>query len=202
MIARHLIWIFLSYLLGSLPVGLLLARTKGRDPRKIGSGNIGATNVMRTAGRTIGLITLLGDALKGFLPVWLAIWFGLPEVVVAVIGFTAFLGHLFPLYLRFKGGKGIATALGIFVAFNYVAVLIELLVFAGLLWKWRYVSLGSVVCAALMPFILLALRTPAPYVIVAAVIALLAIAKHRANIKRLMAGTENRMGGKESRSPG
>jgi len=201
MIARHLIWIFFSYLLGSLPVGLLLARTKGRDPRKIGSGNIGATNVMRTAGRTIGLITLLGDALKGFLPVWLAIWFGLPEVVVAVIGFTAFLGHLFPLYLRFKGGKGIATALGIFVAFNYVAVLVELLVFAGLLWKWRYVSLGSVICAALMPFILLALRTPAPYVIVAAIIALLAIAKHRANIKRLMAGTESRVGGKGSKSP-
>jgi acyl phosphate:glycerol-3-phosphate acyltransferase len=195
---QYLTWIIASYLLGSLPVGLLLARMKGRDPRKIGSGNIGATNVMRTAGKTIGIITLLGDALKGFLPVWLAIWLRLPTVVVAVVGFAAFLGHLFPLYLRFKGGKGIATALGVFLAFNYVAVLIELLLFAGLLWKWRYVSLGSVACVALMPFLLLALKPPLPYTILAAVMAVLAIAKHKENIKRLMAGTENKMGGSRS----
>ena len=195
MTAQYFIWILASYLLGSLPVGVLLARIKGRDPRKTGSGNIGATNVMRTAGKTMGIITLLGDALKGFLPVWLAMWLHLPEVLVALVGFAAFLGHLFPLYLRFRGGKGIATALGVFLAFSYVAVLIELVIFAGLLWKWRYVSLGSLLCAALMPFLLLALGSPVPYVTLAAVIAVLAIAKHKENIKRLLAGTENKMGG-------
>ena len=158
------VWIVLSYLLGSLPVGLLLARLKGRDPRRVGSGNIGATNVMRAAGKTLGIITLLGDALKGFLPVWLALHFGQPETVVAAIGFAVFAGHLFPLYLGFKGGKGIATALGVFLAFSYLAVLIDMVVFAAILFKWRYVSLGSLVCSALMPFILLALNTPPTYI--------------------------------------
>jgi acyl phosphate:glycerol-3-phosphate acyltransferase len=198
MITLALVWIMLSYLLGSLPVGLILAKTKGSDPRRIGSGNIGATNVMRAAGKAVGIATLVGDALKGFLPVWLAGRFGLPEVLVAGVGLAAFLGHLFPLYLRFKGGKGIATALGIFLAFSYWAVLIDVVVFVGMLWKWRYVSLGSLVCALLMPFILLALKVPTPYVILAAVIAVLAFVKHRANIGRLLAGTESRMGGRRS----
>jgi acyl phosphate:glycerol-3-phosphate acyltransferase len=197
-----LVWILLSYLLGSLPVGLLLARAKGRDPRTVGSGNIGATNVMRAAGKTVGIITLLGDSLKGFLPVWLAIRFGLPELTVAAAGFAAFLGHLYPLYLRFKGGKGIATALGVFLAFNYVAVLIDLLIFAILLFKWRYVSLGSLVGAVLMPFILLLLETTAPtpyaYVLLCAIMVVPILIKHRGNIRRLLAGTENRMGGRRS----
>jgi acyl phosphate:glycerol-3-phosphate acyltransferase len=201
-----LVWVLLSYLLGSLPIGILLARVKGRDPRTIGSGNIGATNVMRAAGKTMGIITLLGDALKGFLPVWLAMRFGLPEITVAAAGFAAFLGHLFPVYLRFKGGKGVATALGIFLAFNYVAVLIDFVVFAALLWRWRYVSLGSLVCTILMPFILLVLKTPAPtpvaYVVLCAVMVIPIFIKHRANIKRLLAGTENRVGGRSKRSEG
>jgi glycerol-3-phosphate acyltransferase PlsY len=200
MTVQHLIWIIFSYLLGSLPVGVLLAHMKGRDPRTVGSGNIGATNVMRAAGKTAGIITLVGDALKGFLPVWLAMRFGFPETVVSAAGLAAFLGHLFPLYLRFHGGKGIATALGILLALNYLAVLIELLVFAGILWRWRYVSLASVVCAALAPFFLFAFRSPEPCVILAAVIALLAIIRHRENIKRLLAGTENRLGEKEKGS--
>jgi acyl phosphate:glycerol-3-phosphate acyltransferase len=198
------VWVLLSYLLGSLPVGLLLARVRGRDPRTIGSGNIGATNVMRAAGKTLGIITLLGDSLKGFLPTWLAIRFGLPDMVVAAAGFAAFLGHLFPLYLRFKGGKGIATALGIFLAFNYVAVLIDFVVFALLLLKWRYVSLGSLVGAALMPFILLFLKTPvpapAPYIALCVIMAVLTFIKHKDNIRRLLEGSENRMGGGRSAS--
>jgi acyl phosphate:glycerol-3-phosphate acyltransferase len=198
------VWVLLSSLLGSLPVGLLLARVKGRDPRTIGSGNIGATNVMRAAGKTLGIITLFGDSLKGFLPTWLAIRFGLPDMAVAAAGFAAFLGHLFPLYLRFKGGKGIATALGIFLAFNYVAVLIDFVVFALLLLKWRYVSLGSLVGAALMPFILLFLKTPAPtpapYIALCVVTAVLTFIKHKDNIRRLFAGRENRIGGRRSAS--
>jgi acyl phosphate:glycerol-3-phosphate acyltransferase len=196
------IWILLSYLLGSLPVGVLLAKLRGRDPRTIGSGNIGATNVMRAAGKTAGIVTLLGDALKGFVPVWLAIRFGFPESVVAAAGFAAFLGHLFPLYLRFKGGKGVATALGIFLAFNYLAVLIDIVIFVGLLLRWRYVSLGSLVCAVLIPLILLILKTPAPtptpYIILCAIMIIPIFIKHKENIRRLLAGTENRIGRKNS----
>jgi glycerol-3-phosphate acyltransferase PlsY len=188
-----LAWIICSYLLGSLPVGLLLARLKGQDPRKVGSGNIGATNVMRAAGKTLGIVTLLGDALKGFLPTWLAIRFGQPETVVAAVGFAAFAGHLFPVYLKFRGGKGIATALGIFLAFNYPAVLIDMVIFAAILLKWRYVSLGSLVCSALMPIILVLLKAPAVYPVLCVCMAILIFVKHRENIRRLTAGTENKV---------
>ncbi len=194
MIPLSLAWILLSYLLGSLPVGLLLAMAKGRDPRKIGSGNIGATNVMRAAGKTLGIITLLGDALKGFLPVSLALYFRLPVQIVAAAGFAAFLGHIFPVYLRFRGGKGIATALGVFLALSYPAVLIDLVVFAALLFAWRYVSLGSLVSSGLLPFILLALGAPLSYVLLSACVAILVFWKHRENIKRLIAGKENKIG--------
>jgi glycerol-3-phosphate acyltransferase PlsY len=188
------VWIFLSYLLGSLPVGVLLAKLKGRDPRTVGSGNIGATNVMRAAGKSIGILTLLGDILKGFIPVWLAMRFGLSEVGIAAVGLAVFAGHLFPLYLKFKGGKGIATALGVFLAFNYLAVLINVVIFVAILLKWRYVSLGSLVCAALMPVILVVLNAPAPYVILCIAIAVLVFYKHRENIARLRAGRENKIG--------
>jgi glycerol-3-phosphate acyltransferase PlsY len=187
------IWILLSYLLGSIPVGLLLAKARGRDPRRVGSGNIGATNVMRTAGKTVGVVTLLGDALKGFLPAWLAIGFGFPEQVAAGAACAAFLGHVFPLYLRFKGGKGIATALGVFLAFNYVAVCVDVVVFAIILFRWRYVSLASLVCSALMPIILVVLGSPWSNCLLAVFIALVVVAKHRDNIRRLMAGKENRI---------
>jgi glycerol-3-phosphate acyltransferase PlsY len=192
---QPIIWILLSYLLGSIPVGLLLARIKGKDPRTGGSGNIGATNVIRTAGKTIGIATLIGDALKGFLPVWLAIHFGFSEAIVAAIAFASFLGHLFPLYLKFKGGKGVATALGIFLGINYVAVLIDLALFIGIILAWRYVSLGSMAAAVLMPIILFFFHAPVSYIIVAACIAIFACAKHKDNIRRLWSGNENRIGG-------
>ena len=199
-VVLSIVWIILAYLLGSLPVGVLLARIKGQDPRKAGSGNIGATNVMRTAGKTLGAVTLIGDALKGFLPVWFAMRFGLPTPMVAAIGLAAFLGHLFPIYLGFKGGKGIATALGIFLAFSPFAVLIDIAVFAVVLEVWRYVSLGSLVAAVLMPlllFLFLLLGEPLSYayVAVAFIMAVFAFVKHAPNIKRLRAGTEHKIGG-------
>lgn len=191
-VALSIVWTILAYLLGSVPVGLLLARLKGKDPRGVGSGNIGATNVMRAAGKTMGVVTLVGDVLKGFLPTWLA---GLLGLAVPVVGLAAFLGHLFPVYLRFKGGKGSATALGVLLAFSPLAALIDIIVFAFILVRWRYVSLGSLVCAALMPALLLVLGAPGLYVIPSAVMAVLIFIKHRANISRLVAGRENRIGG-------
>jgi glycerol-3-phosphate acyltransferase PlsY len=197
--ALSVVWIILAYLLGSLPVGILLARLKGQDPRKVGSGNIGATNVMRAAGKAIGAVTLIGDALKGFLPVSLAIWFGLPGPVVAAIGLAAFVGHLFPVYLGFKGGKGVATAVGVFLAFNPFAVLIDIAVFALVLDRWRYVSLGSLVGTAFMPLLLLAFRAlafrvPLSYVALSVVMAVLIFVKHKANLSRLRAGKEHKVG--------
>jgi len=187
-----LVYIIAAYLLGSIPVGLVLARLKGRDPRTVGSGNIGATNVMRTAGKTLGIITLLGDILKGLIPTGLAILYGLSPVFVVAIGLAAFLGHLFPVYLRFKGGKGVATALGVFLALEPVAIPILLVVFIAVLLAWRYVSLGSLVGTALMPVLLLLFRAPLEYVVGSLIVGVLIYWKHRENIRRIMSGTESR----------
>ena len=187
-----LVYIIAAYLLGSIPVGLVLARLKGQDPRKVGSGNIGATNVMRAAGKTLGIITLLGDILKGLIPTGLAILYGLSPVFVVAIGLAAFLGHLFPVYLRFKGGKGVATALGVFLALEPVAIPILLVVFIAVLLLWRYVSLGSLVGTALMPVLLLLFGAPAEYVLGSLIVGVFIYWKHRENIRRIMAGTESR----------
>jgi glycerol-3-phosphate acyltransferase PlsY len=187
------VWVILSYLLGSIPVGLLLSKGKGRDPRKIGSGNIGATNVMRAAGKTLGIVTLFCDVLKGFIPTSLAIYCGLPTGVVAAAGLAAFAGHLFPLYLKFKGGKGVATALGVFLAMKPLAVLIVFIVFLASLFIWGYVSLGSLAAAALIPLVLLAVNAPPGFVLVAAIMAVFIFVKHKGNIRRLLAGEEHRI---------
>jgi len=189
------VWIVLAYLLGSLPVGLLLSRLKGQDPRKVGSGNIGATNVMRASGKAVGILTLLGDILKGFLPTWLAMRAWPAEPLIAAVALAVFVGHLFPVYLAFRGGKGVATALGVFIALSPLAVLLDIAVFAAVLFMWRYVSLGSLVAAALMPVLLLAFRLPSPYVLLCLAMAILIFVKHGKNIGRLATGTENRMGG-------
>ena len=188
------ILIVFAYLLGSVPVGVLLARMKGADPRKVGSGNIGATNVMRAAGKTTGALTLAGDILKGLLPVVVAFVLGEPAMVVAAVGLAAFLGHLFPLFLKFKGGKGVATALGVYLALDPFAVVITVIVFVLVLLKWRFVSLGSLVGVAAMPLLLYLLNAPDYYIYLALVIAALIFIKHKDNIRRLLAGTENKIG--------
>jgi glycerol-3-phosphate acyltransferase PlsY len=191
--SSYIIIVF-AYLLGSVPVGVLLARMKGADPRKVGSGNIGATNVMRAAGKTTGALTLAGDILKGLLPVVVAFVLGEPAMVVAAVGLAAFLGHLFPLFLKFKGGKGVATALGVYLALDPFAVVITVIVFVLVLLKWRFVSLGSLVGVAAMPLLLYLLNAPDYYIYLALVIGTLIFIKHKDNIRRLFAGTENKIG--------
>ena len=188
------ILIVFAYLLGSVPVGVLLARIKGTDPRKVGSGNIGATNVMRAAGKVTGALTLAGDILKGLLPVAVAFIMEEPVIVVAAAGLAAFLGHLFPLFLKFKGGKGVATALGVYLALDPFAVVITVIVFVLVLLKWRFVSLGSLVGVAAMPLLLYLLNAPDYYIYLALVIGALIFIKHKDNIRRLLAGTENKIG--------
>jgi acyl phosphate:glycerol-3-phosphate acyltransferase len=188
-----------AYLLGSIPFGLLLAKLfGGGDVRKAGSGNIGATNVARVVGPLAGILTLVFDTAKGAAAVWLAGRFTNESATwMMIAGFVVLLGHCFPVWLKFKGGKGVATALGVFLALCPLAAVSALLLFVICVAYWRYVSLGSVAAAAAMPLLIYFLWAPhhAPPIIIdvgTLAIALLVIYKHDGNLQRLVEGTEPR----------
>jgi glycerol-3-phosphate acyltransferase PlsY len=183
-----------GYLLGSVPTGLLLAKFFSKvDPRKTGSKNIGATNIFRTAGKGLGILTLVGDVLKGMIPIGIAIQLGISDLWLAAVGLSTFLGHIFPIFLGFRGGKGVATALGVYLVISPIAVLIEFLLFAGLVWRWRYISLGSICCATTIPILIAFFRSDSQaYFILSVIIAALILYRHQENIVRLLQGTENK----------
>jgi len=187
-----------AYLLGSIPFGVMIGRFFGHvDVSKVGSGNIGAANVAREAGVKWGLLTLVLDALKGFMPVALAYHSIGPavdptEVLVGIVGTAALLGHQFPIYNRFKGGKGIATGLGVFLALSPMACLLSGTVFVVMVILWGYISLGSILAALVLPLWLLVLGHPKQLVLLSLVIALLITFLHRGNIQRLLQGNERR----------
>jgi len=208
-VSTPILWlmILIGYLLGSIPFGYLLVRLRsGRDVRAIGSGNIGATNVARAAGWSTGVATLILDLAKGAFAVWLAGDFSDGNIrIMMFTGLAAILGHIFPVWLKFRGGKGVATALGVFLMISWLAVAAAVAVFAIVVLFWRYVSLASVSAAAALPLLVYLLYAPghAPPTAVTAgtlLASVLIIFKHRKNIERLMAGTEPRieMGRKES----
>ncbi len=184
--------IICSYLLGSIPTGLLLAKSAGVDIRTTGSGNIGATNVYRTLGRSIGILTLVGDCLKGLIPVLVARWLGMGEVGIAVAGTAAFLGHVYTIFLRFKGGKGVATALGVFLGASPPSVGIAVIIFIATVVARRYISLGAIVAAGAIPFLITGLDRRPLVIAMSVVIAIIVIWRHRENISRMRAGTENK----------
>jgi glycerol-3-phosphate acyltransferase PlsY len=189
--------IFISlfgYLLGSVPTGLILAKLFSKvDPRKIGSKNIGATNIFRTAGKSLGILTLIGDLLKGAIPVVIAIQWGESDLWIALSGLTPFLGHIFPIFLGFRGGKGVATALGVYMMISPISVLIEFLIFAGIVWKWRFISLGSITCGTTIPILIAFFRSDSQaYFIVSVIMAALILYRHQSNISRLLQGTESK----------
>ena len=204
-----------AYVLGSIPFSFLVAKVvSGKDVRTHGSGNVGATNVARTAGRFAGIVALLLDIAKGWAAVMLAEWivarpawpFPLGtapwqsrEMWVALAGVVAILGHMFPLWLGFHGGKGVATAAGVFLALDPIVILAAILVFAIVLLVFRFVSLASIVSAASIPVFFRYLVAGQPYwrTIAAIVIALLVIIKHHSNISRLAQGTERKLGQKK-----
>ncbi len=189
----ELVFVFAAYLLGSIPTGLVLARfVGGVDIRAIGSGNIGATNVSRALGWKVGLLTLVGDCLKGVIPVLLAQKLGVTEGWIALAGFAAFAGHVYTVFLRFKGGKGVATALGVFLALAPLAVAFAVVIFALVLWRWHYVSLASIAAAAAMPLLLALLDGRGLIFLMSVAISTLVVWRHRENIQRLRAGTESR----------
>jgi glycerol-3-phosphate acyltransferase PlsY len=196
-----------SYLLGSIPFGYLLVRVfRGQDVRETGSGNIGATNVARTGSKGLGIATLLLDALKGYAAVKFAFWlaasgrFGGDShatfLLAALAAFCAILGHMFTVWLRFKGGKGVATAVGAFAALAPRAIVVAIVLFVIVVALTRYISLGSMAAAAAFPLLAWWLdpaeHTTAPILLLIAASSLLIVVRHKDNIRRLLAGTENR----------
>jgi len=184
-----------GYLFGSIPSGYLLARAAGLgDVRNIGSGNIGATNVLRTGNRGLAALTLILDALKGAVPVWLAFhYLGLYPAMLA--GFGAFLGHLFPVWLGFKGGKGVATYIGVLLGLAWKGVIVFAIAWLLVAFVTRFSSLAALVAAVAVPVALVFLgRTELAELF--AVMSAIVFIKHRANIARLMAGTESKIGSK------
>jgi len=190
-----------AYLLGSIPTGFLVAKAKGIDIRSVGSGNIGATNAMRVLGKPAGIFVLLMDAAKGFAAVWLASLM-LKDNSIAdlqtlrvVAGIGAVLGHNYTCWLKFKGGKGIATTAGVYLALAPWALLVALVVFILAILLTKYVSVGSIAGAIALP-VTVWVMTPQNYFlgIVTTALGALAIYKHKSNIQRLIAGTENRLG--------
>ena len=184
--------IVLGYACGSVPWGLLLARRVGVDVRRTGSGNIGATNVARSAGLGLGVATLAADVLKGALPVLIARGFAAGPAVEASAGVAAFVGHVFPITLGFAGGKGVATALGVLVVLAPGAVAWAMTTFLVGFRPFRYVSLASVVAAATAPVAIVLLAYPRPTLVASLAMTAVIVVRHRANLGRLRAGTEPR----------
>ena len=188
----------IAYLLGSIPFGYLLVRfIRHEDIRAVGSGNIGATNVLRSGAKGLGVATLLLDLLKAYAAVLVARHLAPANYDLAVgAAVAAVLGHVFPAWLRFRGGKGVASALGVFLALVPLAALVALAVFVIVVVLSRYVSLASITAAAVMPVAGIALAPERSPVVVVGFLFLsaLIIAKHHANIRRLLAGTESRFG--------
>jgi len=186
--------ILLAYLLGAIPFGYLLVKWRtGRDVRTMGSGNIGATNVLRTTGRAAGVLTLLLDIGKGYVAVWLAGRLsGNSATVMSAAALAAMLGHAYPVFLRFRGGKAVATFLGAFLRLAAPAILAALIVFVVVVWRTRYISMGSIVSSGTFPLAVWLIVHP-PWVVVAAAAAggAFIIWRHKENIQRLRAGTEN-----------
>ena len=196
-----LVAIVLAYLIGSLSFAVIVSRGFGlRDPRSYGSKNPGATNVLGSGHHAAAILTLLLDAMKGYVPVWLALWlsprFGWGETTIAFVGLAAFVGHLWPVFFRFQGGKGVATAAGVLLAFNPWLGLATLATWVIIVVFFRYSSLASIVAALFAPFYQLLIWEPSAIALAIAVMSLLLIWRHSANIRKLLAGTESKLGQK------
>jgi acyl phosphate:glycerol-3-phosphate acyltransferase len=192
------VWIVAAYLLGSIAFGILVSKLFGLpDPRTVGSGNIGATNVARSGKKSAALLTLLGDVFKGWFPVWLALQSGMLMWVVSAVGLAVFFGHLYPIYYRFKGGKGVATALGVMLAISPLLALAALVTWLLVFAVSRYSSLAAIAAAALAPVFAWFLLPYKDYVITVLVMSVFLIWRHRSNIQKLLAGTESGFGKKK-----
>lgn len=191
----------LAYLIGSLSFAVIISRLMGlSDPRSYGSGNPGATNVLRSGNKAAAILTLLFDALKGYLPVLaVLLWggpYGLGEGSAALVGLAAFIGHLWPVFFRFVGGKGVATAAGVLLAINPLLGGATLLTWAIVAYFFRYSSLAALVAALFAPFYQMLIWGSSPVVLCIGVMSLLLVWRHEGNIKKLLNGTESKLGQK------
>ncbi len=199
--AWSLVAVLVAYGIGSLSFAVIVSRAMGlADPRSYGSGNPGATNVLRSGKRSAALATLALDALKGYLPVFVALWlaprFGFGAATVAAVGLAAFLGHLWPVFFGFKGGKGVATAAGVLMAFNPWLGAATLATWLIVALFFRYASLASLAAALFAPFYQLLIWDADAYALAITVMSALLVWRHAGNIKKLMAGTESKIGQK------
>lgn len=193
---ENLILIAVAYLLGAIPFGLIFTRwLTGKDPREHGSGNVGATNVSRTGGKAAGLLTLAADIGKGVLPVaWVVHTAG--ENTVALVAVAAFLGHIFPIYLRFRGGKGVATMFGVLLPWQPWMAVIAFGVWLLALGLWRYVALASILAGFTLPLSAWLLHASTACMAASSLFCLLILVRHCSNIRRVIAGKEDRVGQK------
>jgi glycerol-3-phosphate acyltransferase PlsY len=189
----------LAYLLGSIPTGLLVARLMGgSDPRQAGSGNLGAANLFRLLGRNAGVFTLLGDTVKGAVPVFLAVYWLTPlgawhDSAVAAVGLAAVLGHVFPVFLKFQGGKAVATTFGVIAVLCPLAAVNLVIVYGITLYQVRIFSMGAVVCAWLLPLAVGLFCDSKAYLFLAGILSGLILVRHRDNLIRLARGEEPRL---------
>ena len=184
-------WIVAAYLIGSISFGIIFSKLFGLpDPRTVGSGNIGATNIARSGNKLPAILTWLGDAFKGWLPVWLALQTDMLMWVVAAVGLAVFFGHLYPIYHKFKGGKGVATALGVMLAVSPMLALACLATWVIVFAISRISSLSAIVTATLSPVYAWFLLPYKNYVMMVLVMAVMLVWRHKTNIQKLFAGTE------------
>ena len=191
MVLNISMWV-ITYLMGSIPFGVLFARTQNINLQEHGSRNIGATNVTRILGKKAGIFTLLGDTFKGWLAILLAYLVLTDLYAIAVAGVTAFLGHLFSIFIKFKGGKGVAIGLGIHLYIMPIPTLMTIGVFALTLWIFNYVSLSSICSSIALPIFGILTNVPVPYIYMSLGIAIMVVFKHHENILRIIMGTESR----------
>ena len=188
------IFIFLlAFLIGSIPFGIIIAKAKGVDLKKVGSGNIGATNVLRSIGKYPALLTLLGDVLKGTAAVALGRYFGSGPAFEGLVGFCAIVGHNFSLFLGFRGGKGVATSFGVLSFYSPQTALFTFIIWLIVVMTTKYSSLGAIVSFGLLPLSIMFFDHKSK-VFVAVLITILIFVRHKDNIKRLMSGTERKIG--------
>ena len=190
--------ILAAYVLGSVPFAVISARLFGlADPRSYGSGNPGATNVLRSGNKKAALFTLIGDALKGWVAVFVAQKMGLSDNVVGLVALAVFFGHLYPVFLKFRGGKGVATAIGVLIALDPLLGLAVIGSWLFIAFAFRYSSLAAILAAALAPIYSLLMHGASTQIFIIGILAMALIGKHWQNLQRLLAGQETRIGSKK-----
>jgi len=190
---KDILIFLLAFLIGSIPFGIIIAKAKGVDLKKVGSGNIGATNVLRSIGKYPALLTLLGDVLKGTAAVALGRYFGSGPVFEGLVGFCAILGHNFSLFLGFRGGKGVATSFGVLSFYSPQTALFTFIIWLIVVMTTKYSSLGALVSFGLLPLSIMFFDHKNK-IIIAVLITILIFMRHKDNIKRLISGTERKIG--------